>query len=132
MSKPWWVYIILCRNGKVYTGVSPDVEARFEKHRKGRGALFTRLNGVLCVLGKVWYESRSKAQSVEHQLKRLHTPEKLQWLEKMKDNDESSESVSQTIAKAASELERRPDKQPRKKISDADVTALLISLDSVE
>ena len=40
----WWVYLLECTSGRIYTGVSPDVVKRVEKHMFGKGALFTRLN----------------------------------------------------------------------------------------
>ena len=40
----WYVYLIECRGGRLYTGITPDLAARFEAHRAGKGALFTRLN----------------------------------------------------------------------------------------
>ena len=41
---PWWLYVLECRGGVLYTGIAKDVDARFEVHVKGAGAIFTRLN----------------------------------------------------------------------------------------
>ena len=32
--KNWWVYIIQCRNKSLYTGITTDVERRFDEHQK--------------------------------------------------------------------------------------------------
>ena len=36
------MYILLCSNGKYYTGSTKDLESRIEEHQKGLGANFTR------------------------------------------------------------------------------------------
>jgi len=41
-QKPWVVYIVKCRDGKLYTGISNDVEKRLAAHNKGRGCKFTK------------------------------------------------------------------------------------------
>ena len=41
----WHVYILRCGDGSLYTGISPDVEARLEAHRAGKGARYTRGRG---------------------------------------------------------------------------------------
>ena len=41
-DKPWSVYIIECRDGRLYTGISNDVERRVAEHNKGRGCRFTK------------------------------------------------------------------------------------------
>lgn len=42
MYQPWYVYIVECSDGTLYTGVSPDVEKRMDKHNSGKGAKYTR------------------------------------------------------------------------------------------
>ncbi|TXK66008.1 GIY-YIG nuclease family protein [Alkalisalibacterium limincola] len=38
----WWVYLLECRGGRIYTGVARDVEQRLRAHAAGTGARFTR------------------------------------------------------------------------------------------
>ena len=38
--KPWYLYILECEGGRLYVGVTVDVEARFAAHTAGRGAKF--------------------------------------------------------------------------------------------
>jgi len=38
----WWVYILRCGDGTLYTGTAADVERRLAAHRRGRGAKYTR------------------------------------------------------------------------------------------
>jgi len=37
----WSVYLVRCRDGSIYTGISIDVEHRVEKHNQGSGAKYT-------------------------------------------------------------------------------------------
>lgn len=78
-SGPWFVYLLECRGGLLYTGITPDIAARFAKHRSGRGAAFTRINPPLRVLAGCACGSRSEAARAEAALKRLRRPDKLAW-----------------------------------------------------
>ena len=42
MEKNWFLYILRCRDGSLYTGITTDVQARLEAHRAGKGAKYTR------------------------------------------------------------------------------------------
>jgi predicted GIY-YIG superfamily endonuclease len=37
----WWVYMIACRGGKIYTGTARDPQARFRARREGKPAWTT-------------------------------------------------------------------------------------------
>lgn len=67
----WFVYLLECRNGAVYTGISPDVEARFAAHVAGRGARYTRANPPVKLLASFACADRSEASRLEHAIKRL-------------------------------------------------------------
>jgi len=75
----WWVYMIACRGGKIYTGTALDPEARFRAHREGKGAAFTRANPPVALLRSVAFESRSEACRAEAALKKLARGKKLSW-----------------------------------------------------
>ena len=38
----WFVYVVRCRDGSLYTGIARDVNARVAQHNQGRGARYTR------------------------------------------------------------------------------------------
>ncbi len=38
----WWVYILRCGNGHLYTGLTTDVPRRVAEHQAGKGGRFTR------------------------------------------------------------------------------------------
>lgn len=69
--REWFLYLIECRDGSIYTGVSVDVAARYAAHAAGRGARYTRSHPPLRLLGSVAYPDRSSAQKAEHEVKQL-------------------------------------------------------------
>jgi putative endonuclease len=78
-GKTWWVYMISCRGGKIYTGTAIDPEARYEAHRAGRGAAFTRANPPVALLRSVPFRTRSEACRTEAALKKLSRDAKIAW-----------------------------------------------------
>lgn len=67
----WFVYIIECRDGSLYTGIAVDVERRFQQHIAGKGARYTRSHPPLRLLGNLQLPDRSQASRAEHAIKRL-------------------------------------------------------------
>jgi putative endonuclease len=63
----------------LYTGIAKDVEARFEAHVKGTGAMFTRLNRPVRILGKAALATRGEALRAEYSLKQVSRADKLRW-----------------------------------------------------
>jgi putative endonuclease len=78
--KPWHLYLLLCRNGSYYAGITNDLEARFQAHLSGRGARYTRANPPLQLLGSRCYPDRASASRAEWQLKQQPRARKLDWL----------------------------------------------------
>ena len=75
----WYLYLIQCKNGRIYTGITPDLRARFEAHCAGKGALFTRLNPPQRMLAAQPFDGRSAARRAEIQMKGL-TPGQKRFL----------------------------------------------------
>lgn len=67
----WFVYLIECATGRIYTGITPDLAARVTAHKRGRGALFTRINPPERLLCAKRFSNRREAQMLEAQIKRL-------------------------------------------------------------
>jgi putative endonuclease len=78
-SDPWWLYVLECRGGVLYTGIAKDVEARFDAHLKGAGAKYTRLNRPVRIAGKVRLATKGEALRAEYAFKRLPRARKLEW-----------------------------------------------------
>ena len=38
----WYLYILECRDGSYYTGITQDIPARLDKHNSGKGAKYTK------------------------------------------------------------------------------------------
>ena len=71
MNQCWWLYLLVCRDGRTYAGIAIDVAARFAAHSSGKGAKFTRANPPVRVLGAQAFASRSEALKAEAALKKL-------------------------------------------------------------
>jgi putative endonuclease len=68
----WYVYLLQCKNGNIYTGISTDVSRRIKEHREGKkGAKFLRGKGPLKLLIKKKAGNRSSALKLEYRIKRL-------------------------------------------------------------
>jgi putative endonuclease len=72
----WYVYLIECRDGSLYTGIAVDVALRYAKHVAGKGARYTRAHPPLRLLGYHAYADRSEASRAEYRIKRLSPAQK--------------------------------------------------------
>ena len=72
----WFVYLIECTDGSLYTGIAVDVDARYAKHASGKGARYTRSHPPARLLASFEYPDRSAATIAEHRIKKLSAPEK--------------------------------------------------------
>jgi len=69
-----------CRGGRLYTGVTTDLERRLAEHNAGRkGARFTRANPPAKLLAFRQVPGRSAALKLEAALKKLRRLQKLRW-----------------------------------------------------
>ena len=75
-TSDWFVYLLECLNGKIYTGITTDVDARFNKHLAGKGAKFTRMNPPSHIIASKPCENRSEASKLEYQIKKLSPAQK--------------------------------------------------------
>lgn len=67
----WFVYLIECRDGSLYTGIATDVERRYAEHVAGKGARYTRSHPPLRLLARFEYPDRSSASRAEYSIKQL-------------------------------------------------------------
>jgi putative endonuclease len=65
----YYVYIIRCKDGSYYTGHAKDAKKRFELHKKGRGARYTRMHEPEELVYVESFESRSEAMRRERKIK---------------------------------------------------------------
>jgi len=76
VGKTWFVYLIECVDGSLYTGITVDLAARFAAHREGRGARYMRLHPPLRMLAAEAHPDRSSASKAEYRIKRLSPDDK--------------------------------------------------------
>ena len=87
----WWVYILRCADGTLYTGMAADVERRFRTHSRGRGAKYTRSRLPLELVYREECESCSAALRREAAIKALTRSQKLELVEQGTAGDKSGE-----------------------------------------
>ena len=76
MENTWHLYILRCGDGTLYTGITTDVEKRFEAHQSGKGAKYTRGRGPLELVYRETCGTHSDALKREIQIKRLNREQK--------------------------------------------------------
>jgi putative endonuclease len=69
--QPWFVYILQCQDGSLYTGVAVDVAKRFAAHQAGKGAKYTRAHPPESIALILSCANRSVAQKLEYAIKQL-------------------------------------------------------------
>lgn len=72
----WQVYIILCSDNTLYTGITTDMERRFRQHAAGKGAKYFRGRQPVQVVYLEQNHSRSSAASREARIKAMSRAEK--------------------------------------------------------
>lgn len=77
----WFVYILRCKDGSLYTGITTDLSRRIEEHRSGIGAKYTRSREVDECVHTEQFSSRSEASKREAEIKGWKRKQKLALIE---------------------------------------------------
>ncbi len=77
MEKKWFVYMLRCGDGSLYTGITTDVEHRLAVHRSGKGAKYTRGRGPLELVYTELCQTHGDALRRERSIKDLTREEKI-------------------------------------------------------
>lgn len=80
----YFVYLIQCEDGSIYTGITNDLERRFKEHEGKAGGHYTRAHKVEKILYTEKYPTRSEALKREAEIKKLRREEKLNLVKKQK------------------------------------------------
>ena len=75
----WFLYLIECEDGSLYTGIAIDPQARFAAHVAGKGARYTRSHSPSRLLMTLAYPDRSSASRAEYEFKKLPAQEKRRY-----------------------------------------------------
>lgn len=78
---PWYLYLIECRDGSLYAGITNNLTARYQAHIEGRGARYTRSHPPLRLIGARPYPDRSAASRAEWEIKQLPRHKKIGYLQ---------------------------------------------------
>ncbi|MGE5471465.1 MAG: GIY-YIG nuclease family protein [Bacteroidota bacterium] len=82
-AKPWFLYLIECADGSIYTGITVDLAARYAAHCKGTGARYTRSHAPVRLLACEPHPDRSAASKAEYRVKQMTAAEKRQLAEQL-------------------------------------------------
>ena len=66
----YYLYMLRCEDGSIYTGIAKDYLKRYEKHLSGNGAKYTKAHKVVNIERVFLCDSRSIACSLESKLKK--------------------------------------------------------------
>lgn len=80
----WFLYLLECANGAVYTGIAVDVEARLAQHKSGKGAKYTRANPPKKILATRKFRTKGAALKEEWRVKQLPAKEKHDYAKKLR------------------------------------------------
>ena len=67
----WFVYLVECQDGSIYTGIAVDVDKRYAEHAAGKGARYTRSHPPARLLARFEHPDRSSALKAEYAIKQL-------------------------------------------------------------
>ncbi len=72
----WTVYMVKCRDGSLYTGMTNSIEDRLEKHNSGKGAKYTRSRLPVRLVWSKMVKTESAARKLEAEIKKWTRLEK--------------------------------------------------------
>jgi putative endonuclease len=78
MKGRWYVYIVECSDGTLYTGISNNIDKRIREHNSGIGARYTKGRRPVKLLAKWDCADKSHASKMEYGIKGLTRAAKLQ------------------------------------------------------
>lgn len=67
----WTVYLLQCRGGSLYTGITTDLTRRYAEHLRGTGAKYTRAHPPMRIIGSALFPDRASASKAEWRIKQL-------------------------------------------------------------
>jgi len=72
----WFIYMVRCKGGQLYTGITTHVERRLAEHQSGKGAKFLRGKGPLALAFQRNIGSHSEALKTEAAIKKMAKADK--------------------------------------------------------
>ncbi len=78
--KTYYVYVVQCADGTLYTGYTNNVERRVAVHNAGKGGGYTRTHRPVSLLIAWQFPTKSEALRAEYAFKHLSRTQKLQFI----------------------------------------------------
>ena len=79
-DKKYYTYVLLTESNTLYCGYTDDVEKRFELHKSGKGAKYTRANKPVEIIYTASFDTKSEAQKEERKIKRMTKLHKIRYI----------------------------------------------------
>jgi len=92
----WFLYLIECLDGSIYTGIAIDVAARYVEHASGKGARYTRAHPPARLLASIEFTDRSSAAKAEYRIKQLKATAKRKYIAAL--SSCTPESITSAVA----------------------------------
>lgn len=73
----WYVYILLCADNSLYTGITNDVNKRFADHKAGKGGKYTRSHTPIKIIYTEPFPTKSEALKRELEIKHWTRSQKI-------------------------------------------------------
>jgi putative endonuclease len=72
----FFVYILMCRDGSLYTGMTNDLEKRMEAHSRGKGSRYVRSRLPFELVHSEPFGTKPEAMKRENEIKMMKREEK--------------------------------------------------------
>lgn len=89
----WCVYIVVCMDDTLYTGITNDIIKRMEAHNDGKGAKYTRGRLPVYIEAFHFVESKSEALKLEYKIKQMKRLDKIPYLNSLRDESKKQDSI---------------------------------------
>ncbi len=73
----YFLYILECSDGSLYTGITNDVQRRYTQHKKGQGGRYTSMKEIVSIIYTEEHPDRLSAVRREAQIKKWRRQKKL-------------------------------------------------------
>jgi putative endonuclease len=78
--KKYYVYILECNDGSLYTGSTNNLERRLKQHNDGKGAKYTKMHRPVKIVYSAEAKDKSSAFKEEYRIKQLKRIDKLKLI----------------------------------------------------
>ncbi|TCS94323.1 GIY-YIG nuclease family protein [Hazenella coriacea] len=92
-STSYTVYMLECRDGSIYTGITNDLSKRLTQHAKGKGAKYTRGRLPIQLRYIEQVDTKSAALQREREIKKLPRSKKLSMIQEGRFVNENSKKL---------------------------------------